>query len=158
MRDLEVARPLAVKNYTGLDVSEQALALARAKMPDWNFAHITGGESDLPEGDVVVCLDVLIHQKSPKEFEMLLRRLMKAARHRLIVSGYDGTPQAASAITAFHRPLAAFLKKSGLFSEISVIGNYRDCNLIVADKRPAAGTAHPNRHGRGRIQRGLIVD
>jgi len=136
--DLEVMQALPVKNYVGLDVSKEAIALAGAKRPDWRFVHLTD-ESAFPEGDVVICLDVLIHQKLASEFDALIQRLAKAARQRLIVSGYN-EPRPTSGMCSFHRPLMAALKATGLFSEISVIGNYRDVSLIVADK-PRTGAA-----------------
>jgi 2-polyprenyl-3-methyl-5-hydroxy-6-metoxy-1,4-benzoquinol methylase len=142
--DLEVARSLPLKKYLGLDVSQRALALARAKRPDWRFAHITADQSSLGKGDVVICLDVLIHQKRASEFDALVDRLVSAAGQRLIVSGYNQPPQTTSAIVAFHRPIVTALKDTGVFHEISVIGNYRDCNLVVADKRRVGPALHPN--------------
>jgi 2-polyprenyl-3-methyl-5-hydroxy-6-metoxy-1,4-benzoquinol methylase len=142
--DLEVMRALPLAHYRGLDVSEQALEIARAKRPDWHFARLGADHSALPEGDAVVCLDVLIHQKQASEFEALLRRLVEAARERLIVSGYDEPPRLSSEIVAFHRPLLAALRETGAFAEISVVGRYRDCSLIVADKPRPRSAIHPN--------------
>jgi 2-polyprenyl-3-methyl-5-hydroxy-6-metoxy-1,4-benzoquinol methylase len=140
--DLEAVRTLPLENYLGLDISERALEIARAKRPDWQFAHLGAEQPLLAEGDAVVCLDVLIHQKEASAFESLLRRLVAAARERLIVSGYDEPPEDSSEITAFHRPLAAALAETGAFAEISTVGRYRECSLIVADKRRPA--VHPN--------------
>ncbi len=140
--DLEVMRTQLVKNYVGLDVSQEALALARAKRPDWRFVHVTD-ESAFVEGDAVICLDVLIHQKQASEYNALIRRLANASRQRLIVSGFN-QPQATAGICTFHRPLVNALEETGLFSEISVIGQYRDLDLVVADKRRLDSTVHPN--------------
>jgi 2-polyprenyl-3-methyl-5-hydroxy-6-metoxy-1,4-benzoquinol methylase len=141
--DLEVMRTLPVKNYVGLDVSQEALILARAKRPDWRFAHITVDEPAFPQADAVICLDVLIHQKRASDFDALIRRLVHAARERLIVSGFN-EPQPNSAICSFHHPIVAALKATGLFSEISVIGRYRDLSLVVADKRRIGPALHPH--------------
>jgi 2-polyprenyl-3-methyl-5-hydroxy-6-metoxy-1,4-benzoquinol methylase len=141
--DLEVMRTQPIKRYTGLDVSQEALALAKAKRPDWCFMHITGGPSAFVEGDVVICLDVLIHQTKASEFDELMRRLVNAARQRLIVSGFN-QPQPKAGICSFHRPIVAALEATGLFSEISVIGEYRDLSLVVADKHSKVSAAHPN--------------
>jgi hypothetical protein len=59
--DLEVAKPLPIKRYHGFDVATKALEIARSKRPDWQFDHIGMGDP-IQEGDVVLCLDVLIHQ------------------------------------------------------------------------------------------------
>jgi flagellar assembly factor FliW/2-polyprenyl-3-methyl-5-hydroxy-6-metoxy-1,4-benzoquinol methylase len=141
--DLEVIRTLPLKNYVGLDVSQEALALARPKRPDWRFTHIAADEPALLKGDAVVCLDVLIHQRREDEFNALIQRLANAAGERLIVSGFN-EPQSSAGICSFHRPIVAALEETGLFSEISVIGKYRDLSLVVADKRRAGFAAHPN--------------
>jgi 2-polyprenyl-3-methyl-5-hydroxy-6-metoxy-1,4-benzoquinol methylase len=141
--DLEVMRTQPLKAYTGHDVSQEALALAKAKRPDWRFVHVTADEPAFVEGDVVICLDVLIHQKRASEFDALIRRLVNAARERLIVSGFN-EPHATSEICTFHRPILAALTDTGLFSEISAIGHYRELSLIVADKRRVGTALHPN--------------
>ncbi len=140
--DLEVMRTQAIQNYVGLDVSKEALALASAKRADWRFVHVTD-ESPFVEGDAVICLDVLIHQKQASQFDALIKRLAAAARQRLVVSGFN-QPQATAGICSFHRPLVAALTATGLFSEISVIGQYRDLDLVVADKRRPDSAVHPN--------------
>lgn len=142
--DLETTRELPLTRYTGLDVSRQAIDIARAKRPDWQFKTIDANGSKWDEGDAVVCLDVLIHQTRRSDFEGLLRRLIAAARERLIVSGYGSPPANSSGIVAFHRPLIDALKESNAFSEISILGHYRDLSLIVADKRRGGSEAHPN--------------
>jgi len=140
--DLEVMRSLPLKHYVGLDVSQEALALARAKRTDWRFEHITADEPAFVEGDAVICLDVLIHQRNASEFNALIRRLANAARERLIVSGLN-EPFTGSEICFFHQPLTAALEETGLFSEISVIGEYRGTSLIVADKRRSRSASSP---------------
>jgi 2-polyprenyl-3-methyl-5-hydroxy-6-metoxy-1,4-benzoquinol methylase len=139
--DLETMRTQPVEKYLGLDVSKEALVLARAKRPDWRFVHITADEPAFAQGDAVICLDVLIHQKRASEFDALIQRLVHAARERLILSGYN-EPVANAETISFHRPLVAALEDTGLFSEISVIGKYRDLSLVVADKRRPAYAIH----------------
>jgi 2-polyprenyl-3-methyl-5-hydroxy-6-metoxy-1,4-benzoquinol methylase len=141
--DLEVMQTQPIKDYIGLDVSQEALTLARAKRPDWRFVHITAEEPAFVQGDAVICLDVLIHQKRASEFDALIRRLVHAAGQRLIVSGFN-EPHPLAETVSFHRPLVAALAETGLFSEISVIGKYRGLSLVVADKRRADSAAHPH--------------
>jgi SAM-dependent methyltransferase len=142
--DIEVTRTLPLREYLGLDESAVAVDLARTKRPDWRFRRITDDAAALPEGDAVLCLDVLIHQKRARDFDGLLARLIEAARERLIVSGYNESPQITRNPANFHRPLIAALQESGTFSEISVIGRYKDSSLVVADKRPTGPVIHPN--------------
>jgi 2-polyprenyl-3-methyl-5-hydroxy-6-metoxy-1,4-benzoquinol methylase len=142
--DLETMRELPLTHYRGFDVSRQAIAIARSKRPDWQFKAIEATRADWDAGDVVICLDVLIHQKRRSDFEELLGRLIASARDRLIVSGYNRPPHNSSDIVAFHRPLIDALKESNAFSEISILGHYRDLSLVVADKRRGGSEAHPN--------------
>ena len=131
------------KNYTGLDVSKEALGIASAKRPDWKFAQVTAQETSIVQGDAVVCLDVLIHQKQASEFNALVGELVNATRERLVVSGFNA-PHATSEICSFHQPIVTALKDTGLFSEISVIGQYRNLSLVVADKRRVGPAVHSN--------------
>jgi len=141
--DLEVMRAQPFKNYTGLDVSKEALGIASAKRPDWKFAQVTAQETSIVQGDAVVCLDVLIHQKQAGEFNALVGELVNATRERLVVSGFNA-PHATSEICSFHQPIVTVLKDTGLFSEISVIGQYRNLSLVVADKRRVGPAVHSN--------------
>jgi 2-polyprenyl-3-methyl-5-hydroxy-6-metoxy-1,4-benzoquinol methylase len=142
--DLEVMRSLPLTGYVGFDVSPQAIEIARAKRPDWQFQHTGANGSDWGQSDAVICLDVAIHQKHRSEFESLIRRLVDATRERLIISGYNEPPSVTSETVSYHRPLMDALKETGVFSEIGIIGKYRDCSLIVADKRRDVGVAYLN--------------
>ncbi len=142
--DLEVARGLALTQYVGADVSRQALALARAKRPDWTFILLEGDAVRLPGADVVVCMDVLIHQQKAEAFDALLQRLIASAGKRLALGGYDQAPHLVSEIVSFHRPITEALRSTGAFGEISTVGRYRDCSLVVADKLDMSAVCHPN--------------
>ena len=140
--DLETTRELKLQNYTGIDVSENALEIARTKRPDWRFASEPAAEHSA--ADLVICLDVLIQQKDPEEYKKLARTLIDLARERLIVSGYNKVPTIASHITGFHEPLSKTLLNAGVFREITRIGSYRDLDLFVADKRAVGNALHAN--------------
>jgi SAM-dependent methyltransferase len=132
--DLETTRELRLARYTGRDASAEALAIARAKRPDWAFELGGFTEPALPEADLVICLDVLIHQKRREDYLDAVARLAEAARERLVVSGYDAAPTFVSAIVGFHEPLSETLGRLGVFAEIKPAGHYRDTTLFVADK------------------------
>ena len=141
--DLETSRDFAFTKYVGYDLSSSALAIARQKRPDWRFVQGTlQGAPDDPRCDLVLCLDVLIHQKEPQGYHNLVKALADAAQERLIVSGYESAPEIASNITAFHEPLSVTLRKTGRFRETMVIGKYRDVSLLVADKKPTGPALH----------------
>lgn len=143
--DLETSKDLPFTSYVGYDMSAAALEIAKKKRPDWRFEKGTIGDPrDLHQADLVICLDVLIHQKREEGYRTLIASLVRAARQRLIVSGYETRPSFESNIVAFHESLSATLRDCGAFNEIMAVGNYRDVSLIVADKRPTGPARHEN--------------
>ncbi|MGC8495194.1 MAG: methyltransferase domain-containing protein [Syntrophobacteraceae bacterium] len=143
--DLETSKGLNFKTYVGYDLSASALEIARAKRPDWQFVQgsIDDAHRD-PLAELVMCIDVLIHQKDADQYRELLYNLARATGQRLIVSGYETTPSFTSDITAYHEPLSTTLRKTGKFNEIIQIGKYRDVCLFVADTRPTGPALHAN--------------
>ena len=131
--DLEVTRHLTVGDYTGLDVSETALRLARQKRPDWKFQLITAGDP-IPTADVVICLDVLIHQPDEQALLSLVERLARASRRTLLVSGYEELPTFTSELTRYFEPLSQVLRRTGAFADIKPLGRYRDTTVFAASK------------------------
>jgi SAM-dependent methyltransferase len=135
--DLEVVKSLPIKRYHGYDVAPGALEIARSKRPDWRFDRIGMGDP-IEEGDVVLCLDVLIHQPTYQQFLSMIKKLSAAARFCLIVSGYDEPPTAASEITRYYLPISEALRQTGAFSSITVAGGYgAGITVVVADKQQA---------------------
>jgi 2-polyprenyl-3-methyl-5-hydroxy-6-metoxy-1,4-benzoquinol methylase len=144
--DLELTKVFDFQDYTGYDLSEEALKIAKNCRPEWSFVH--GSIYDHPNeyADVVICLDVLIHQKTLAEYLKLIKALTNAAKERLIISGYEGPPSEAylSDICGYHEPLTKSLGDLGVFNEIISIGNYRGLSLVVADKRVTGPALHTN--------------
>src|SRR5205823_5533966 len=91
------------------------------------------------EGDVVLCLDVLIHQATEPKFFNLLNRLISATRERLIVTGYDAPPSIASEITRYYLPITEALRRTAAFETIEILGSYQDIVVVAAD-RAQSGT------------------
>jgi SAM-dependent methyltransferase len=131
--DLEVTRHLSLTNYLGLDVSAAALRIAQDKRPDWTF-RVIQPDDGIPEGDVVICIDVLIHQPDERHFLDLIGRLAAAVRRRLIVTGYEDPPIFASEITRYYSPVTEALRRTGAFSSVEILGRYRDVVVVAADK------------------------
>ena len=121
--DLEVTRSLPVSRYHRLDVAAGALEIARSKRPDWRFDRI-GMDDLIKEGDIILCLDVLIHQPTCEQFLAMIMKLSAAARLRLVGSGYDEPPTAGSEITRYYLPVSEALRLTGAFSSITVAGRY----------------------------------
>jgi FkbM family methyltransferase len=137
--DLEASRALRVTRYTGVDVSEEALALARAKRPDWTFRSGQLRDLDIDAHDVVVCLDVLIHQRTYAAYRSLVAMLLRAAGRTLIVSGYNQPPWHQSEMTFFHEPLTASLRRLVDATRIDILAGVRDVTVVRVDlAEPAA--------------------
>lgn len=134
--DLEAVRYLPFKNYLGIDVSEEGTRLAKGKRPEWNFRVGTIDTKMKDSGaDLVICLDVLIHQKSEEAYFDLLDKLINCTKDRLIVAGYTTPPDHQSEITAYHGSCLEHIQQSGMFHEVGILGRYRDVSFIVADKK-----------------------
>jgi SAM-dependent methyltransferase len=133
--DLEVVRTLPIKQYHGFDVAAGALEIARSKRPDWQFDPIRI-DDPIEGGDVVLCLDVLIHQPTREQFLGMITKLSSAARRRLVVSGYDEPPTANSEITRYYLPISEALRLTGVFSNITIVGRYgAGISMVVGDKQ-----------------------
>jgi len=128
--DLEVSQELECQSYIGVDVSDRAIALARAKRPDWDFVVGDARDVTLAAADLVLCLDVLIHQPTRDLYESLCLRLMELADRHLIVAGYNQRPWLTSATTSYHEPLTATLQRLGETGELRIVGGYRDITLV----------------------------
>jgi len=138
--DLEVTRFMPARSYHGIDVSDTALAIARDKRPDWRFDATS--LSILPDGsyDLVLCLDVLIHQSSPYEFDELIGQCLRISRDAVILSGYAKPPMAsAQGIVLFHRPIDGALSQRSCVSSVTDIGSYRDVSVFLATKTKPTG-------------------
>jgi 2-polyprenyl-3-methyl-5-hydroxy-6-metoxy-1,4-benzoquinol methylase len=143
--DLEAARSLeGAFDYLGVDLSVEALALAKAKRPDWSFAapHMLPDDRTF---DLVLCLDVLIHQPSREAYESVIQALCSRTGRTLVVAGYDEAPVFTSSLTFFHEPLSASLRRLGRFAEAFAVARYRDVTIVVATPPPA--DMHPRDMG-----------
>ncbi|MAQ82032.1 MAG: hypothetical protein CMH12_02240 [Maritimibacter sp.] len=131
--DLEVVNALSLKGYLGLDLAETALDRARALRPDWAFEVGMVDPDRHGPRDVVLCLDVLIHQRDPQAFATLVQGLVAATGQRLIVSGYEASAGPGYMI-GFHEPLSQALAATGAFDRIEAVTRYRGTTLLVADR------------------------
>jgi len=134
--DLEVSRSLPVKDYLGVEITLASIEKAKMLRPDWEFIVGDIRNIQLAKRDIAICLDVLIHQPTYNHYLQLLRSLCDLANDTVIIGAYDCEPAYTSSITFYYEPISATLKKLHDFTEISVVGKYRDISVIVARKRP----------------------
>ena len=89
--DLEVVSPLSIRNYTGIDVSSEAIVAAKTKCPEWEFENKALSEFGDDSFDYAMCIDVLIHQPSLKDAHSLVDDLLRVARKGVILSIHSST-------------------------------------------------------------------
>ncbi len=135
--DLELTKVLPFKHYLGLDISEEAVKLAQQKRPDWRFQKGSIYDENIPEADIVMCFDVLIHQSSQQEYEKIVESAGFRAKKRLIIGAYNESPAFSSKITHFHSSIQEEIAKHGQFDEIARVAKYRDVSVIVATRLPS---------------------
>lgn len=135
--DFEVLEGFELKDYSGMETSSEALAIAQKKRPDLTF-HLSDASKTKPskQYDTVICLEVLNHQNNRADYEKILEFLVKSTKKRLIVSGYNKKQKYhdTNHMVAFHEPLAKSLVDLQLFSNIRMIGKYSDVQVLLAEK------------------------
>ena len=131
--DLEVIKIFPFSNYLGVDLSSKTLEIAKIKRPDWSFELIRNQKFRFQERDVVICLDVLIHQPSYIRYKELVDLLVCHTRQRLVIAAYEYEPEISSDITFYYEPISKTLESTKKFKSITKIGEYRDTSLMIAD-------------------------
>lgn len=137
--DLETTRNLSCRDYVGVDLSIEALRIASEKRPSWVFAtpaEFDAGDDD--RRDVVLCLDVLIHQPDPVGYRALVSQLIRRAGRGAVIAGYDRSPGIGSHITYFHEPLVRTIAATPGVAAIVPLLEYRDTTLyfVAMGDRP----------------------
>jgi len=130
--DLDVTHDLPVERYVGLDASSEAIGIAGRRRPDWRFEVGDLLAADLTPADLVLCLDVLVHEPDRNRYRAAVRRLAGLARRELVVAGYNQPPWLASPATFYHEPITTTLAASGLFDALTIVGGYRDTTVVRA--------------------------
>ena len=135
--NLEVMKCFNLRNYLGLDQSEQALLAARSARPDWQFRafdavrDVVHEADSIDPADMVICFEVLIHQETPENYHRLIEFLAAKTKKKLIVSGYDSLDPAAARnhMIFFHEPLHKSLERTNRFRTIEPIGDHGDVKI-----------------------------
>lgn len=130
--DLEILGRFNIPNYTGVDVSTEALNRAKDKYPNLSFYSYISQKESVESSDMVVCLDVAIHQPSSGDYHKLIDFISNKARKRLVVSGYDA-PSDKSHMCFFYESLKESLRAQGKFKYIFKIAEYRNLSVYCAD-------------------------
>ncbi|RME59398.1 class I SAM-dependent methyltransferase [Candidatus Parcubacteria bacterium] len=131
--DLEVFSALPATHYTGIDLSEQAITLARKKMPEWSFKVAKISDFADESFDYTFCIDVLIHQPDAEAARSLASDLVRVARKGVFFSvhTHDIEGNGISFNTGF---IKSFVDEMPEISALHELGSYRDVTLYFAEK------------------------
>lgn len=143
--DLETTRLAPLREYLGLDLSPEALSIARHKRPDWKFSSERIETLPANSGSLVLCLDVLIHLDTADQVEGMIDGLLHIATNLVILSGFDEPPET-SGIVFHHVPVSTLLAEHPDVDHVIKLGEYRGLVLLAAVKR---GAGAPNKHDIG---------
>jgi 2-polyprenyl-3-methyl-5-hydroxy-6-metoxy-1,4-benzoquinol methylase len=141
--DLEIVKNLFFKNYTGVDISAQAVVNGKSKFPQFDFYNFEIEKEKISNADTVLCLDVLIHQPTKQNYDELIKFVTTKANKRVIISGYEKKNDS-SHMCFFYENIKESLEKTGLFKYIYKVGEYRGLGMYVADKGELVETNMPN--------------
>ena len=136
--DLETLRGFDLSDVTGIDGSAAALEIARGKRPDWRFVHGDAAAAQPGMADLAICLDVAIHQPDAASYRALIDGVVAASRDAVLVSGYERPPEG-EGIVFFHDKLSQTLAAHPDIARVNHLGSWRDVDLFLAERRPAAG-------------------
>ncbi len=75
-------------SYIGLDVSEVAVIKNSQQYPQHTFG-VVGTDYSLPQGDLLLCVDVLFHIIEDSEYERVLSALEKTWTKYLALTAYE---------------------------------------------------------------------
>jgi trans-aconitate methyltransferase len=142
--DIEATRDLQFDGaYLGIDVSPYIVERNRQIRPDWSFLHgdfvALAGERAF-KADLVVCLDVLIHQHDPAVYRAFVAALLRAAAASLVVNGFSRLPRGRelSPNVAFHEPIVETLRACGA-RRMTKLADVRRTTVLFVDTRHVAG-------------------
>jgi SAM-dependent methyltransferase len=128
--DIEILRGLSIASYTGIDISDVVVARNRTLRPEWTFLCADlAGDFVPPEAELVMCLDVLIHQKRRQDYDAILGKALRAARKVALVSGY-GKPDPGWNVF-FHEPLLDSVRRIRPDASIEPLAEYRGTELLM---------------------------
>jgi len=122
--DHEVLRYIDhLPGYTGVDISAVAVGDNIRRFPNRRFEcldFVSCAAAQRLRSDVVLCLEVLIHQHRREAYYGLVKNLVASAAKGGLVSAYmfDPRPDISSDIIAWHEPITGTLYRAGAKSVV----------------------------------------
>ncbi len=107
--DGRATRGLAMKDYTGIDGSPDALGRARIGRPDGTFLQGRLADFSL-QADLVIALEAVTSEPDVTAYRNQVARLWESTTHALLISGYERPPRVVGPLSHFYEPLSATLQ------------------------------------------------
>lgn len=103
-----------IPRYTGVDLSQEALARAReraADRGDWRWMTLADFKADPQTCDMAMSLDVIYHLVEDEVFDDYMRRLFTAARRLVLVYSSDHSDGEATPAHVRHRAYSDWIAR-----------------------------------------------
>jgi hypothetical protein len=122
-----------LKKYTGVDISNLAVAKGKLMYPEYNFLEFdisqTVDENNLKISyPYSICFDLLIHQKNKHAYNKVVENIVQTTKYSGLINGFDSPPSYRSEILFFHEPLQKTLSNISNI-EIHKVGSYRQTSI-----------------------------
>jgi SAM-dependent methyltransferase len=125
--DIEIIKDLKIDNYIGYDISEIIIKRNQRIKPNWKFKYADIlNLKKLPRADLVLCLDVLIHQGTERKFFNILKKCLDSIKKIGVLTGCkkDGWN------VFFHMSLDKAIKQLKPQAKIEKLGEYRNTDIL----------------------------
>jgi SAM-dependent methyltransferase len=130
--DIAILDSLEIRNYVGIDISDIVVRQNKARRPEWDFVcEDLAGAFQPPSAELVLCLDVLIHQKARKDYIGILSKALNSSTRIALISGYSKPFEAWNVF--YHEPLTESVRRVRPADRIELLGEYRGTDLIKVE-------------------------
>ena len=127
--DIAILEGIKVDRYVGIDISSVIIEKNKIARPDWLFSCDDLAGIFVPEpADLVLCLDVLIHQRRYSDYKSILSKAIGATKQTALVSGYAQRDPGWNVY--FHEPLQRSIRDICSNATITKIAEYRGTQLL----------------------------
>ncbi len=129
--DIAILDSLAIAGYVGIDISSVIIERNRLRRPDWTFicADLRGSFNP-PAADMVLCLDVLIHQRAKQHYLAILTKAIQSAKKLTLVSGYSKPDPTGNHTVFYHEPIEMSVRRICPQASIEKLAEYRATDLL----------------------------
>ena len=132
--DLYWIKHLDTLKYTGVDFSQTVIAKNRQIKPKWVFKCIDFSEEEIDEkADLTICLDVLIHQPTFRQHNIVIENALKSSEKILLIAGYRFKPKRVPQTMYFYETIFEALERRGI--DYQNIYSYRESAILKVKRQ-----------------------